>query len=153
MAKVAGDGPFSAFPGIDRTLAILEGAGIVLSVEGTEPRQLTLASAPHAFPADAPTSAMLIDGTVLDFNVMSRREKIEHAVERSDAAKDSPAGSTRLILCSRGILDITIDGKTERLTRRDSALVEETEAALLSPGSDSQYYLVEFRPARRQIST
>lgn len=147
MAKVAGDGPFSAFPGIDRTLAILEGAGIVLSVEGAEPKQLTLETAPHAFPADAPTSATLIGGAVLDFNVMSRRGKIDHRVERLANEKDSPAGSTRLLLCSLGTLDITIDGQTHRLDARDTALVDETEAVRLMPGPDSQFYLVEFRPA------
>ena len=30
MARVESDGPFSAFPGIDRTLAVLEGQGIEL---------------------------------------------------------------------------------------------------------------------------
>ena len=147
MAKVAGDGPFSAFPGIDRTLAILEGAGIVLSVEGAEPKQLTLETIPHAFPADRATSATLIGGTVLDFNVMSRRGKIGHRVERLNAEKDSPAGSTRLILCGQGNLGITIDGKIERLDKHDAALLEETENALLTPGPDSQFYLVEFHPA------
>lgn len=147
MAKVAGDGPFSAFPGIDRTLAILEGAGIVLSVEGAEPKPLTLDSAPHAFPADAATSATLIGGTVLDFNVMSRRGKIDHGVETLTVAKNSPAGSTRLILCSRGVLDIISNGKAEQLGPLDTALLDETEMALLTPGRDSQFYLVEFRPA------
>lgn len=146
MAKVAGDGPFSVFPGIDRTLAILEGAGIVLDVEGAEPKPLTLETAPHAFPADAPTSATLINGAVLDFNVMSRRERIDHVVQRLANEKDSPAGSTRLILCSRGNLDITIDNQTRGLAARDTALVDEAEAVRLMPGPDSQFYLVEFRP-------
>jgi environmental stress-induced protein Ves len=147
MAKVAGDGPFSAFPGIDRTLAILEGAGIVLSVEGAKPRRLTLDSAPHAFPADAATSATLIDGAVIDFNVMSRRGKIDHRVEQLASERESPAGSTRLFLCSRGTLDFTIDGQTKRLQARDTALVEVTETVRLTPGPDSQFYLVEFRTA------
>ena len=147
IAKVASDGPFSAFPGIDRTLAILEGAGIVLSIEGAEPKQLTLDTAPHAFPADVATSATLISGTVVDFNVMSRRGKIHHEVERLATAKDSPAGLTRLMLCSLGVLDITSNGKTERLGPLDMALLAETEDAALTPGPDCQFYLVEFRPA------
>ncbi|MDB5556388.1 MAG: HutD-family protein [Rhizobium sp.] len=147
MAKVAGDGPFSAFPGIDRTLTILEGAGIMLFVEGAEPKQLTLETAPLTFPADAATSAALIDGTVIDLNVMSRRGKIVHGVERLAVAKYSPAGPTRLILCSRRVLDITIEGKTERLRKADAALLDETESVSLTPGPDSQFYLVEFRPA------
>ena len=95
MARVDGDGPFSSFPGIDRTLAILEGAGIVLSVEDEEPARLTLDSEPHAFPADIATSAQLIAGTVIDFNVMSRRGKIEHKVDRLKSKYLSPAGPAR----------------------------------------------------------
>ena len=147
MAKVASDGPFSAFSGIDRTLAILEGAGIVLSVEGAEPKQLTLETAPHAFPADVRSSATLISGMVVDFNVMSRRGKIHHEVERLTAPKDSQAGSMRLILCSRGVLDITSNGKSEQLGPPDTALLAETENASLRPGPDCQFYMVEFRPA------
>ena len=33
MAPVASNGPFSVFPGIDRTLSILTGDGMMLSVE------------------------------------------------------------------------------------------------------------------------
>ncbi|MGO6905167.1 HutD family protein, partial [Rhizobium ruizarguesonis] len=46
MATVAEDGPFSIFPGIDRTLAILDGNGMVLDVAGSSPVPLTTASDP-----------------------------------------------------------------------------------------------------------
>ena len=36
MAEVAADGPFSAFPGIDRTLAVLDGGPMRLSFGGAE---------------------------------------------------------------------------------------------------------------------
>ena len=47
MASVASDGPFSVFPGIDRTLAVLSGDGMALSIEGLGDRLLTPQSAPH----------------------------------------------------------------------------------------------------------
>src|SRR5580704_9253002 len=34
MARVATDGPFSAFPSIDRTLSVLAGVGIALAIAG-----------------------------------------------------------------------------------------------------------------------
>ena len=34
MARVESGGPFSTFPGVDRTLSILEGEGIVLESRG-----------------------------------------------------------------------------------------------------------------------
>ncbi len=50
MASVTIDGAFSAFPGVDRTLSILSGAGLRLAVDGRA-RDLTAASAPFSFPA------------------------------------------------------------------------------------------------------
>ena len=67
------DGPFSLFPGVDRTLAILEGEGLLLDIAGRAPVELTGASAPLSFPADAPTTASLIAGPITDLNVMTRR--------------------------------------------------------------------------------
>ena len=46
MASVASDGPFSVFPGIDRTLAVLSGNGMALSIEGLGDRLLPPQSAP-----------------------------------------------------------------------------------------------------------
>ena len=50
MARVASSGPFSGFAGVDRTLAVLEGEGIVLDIAGQSPATLTRASAPLSFP-------------------------------------------------------------------------------------------------------
>jgi environmental stress-induced protein Ves len=74
MATVATDGPFSIFPGIDRTLAILDGNGMVLDIDGSAPVLLTTAGDPLAFPADIPVAARLRDGAITDLNVMTRRE-------------------------------------------------------------------------------
>src|SRR3954470_15521560 len=49
MAQVANDGPFSSFPGIDRTLLVLAGCGMMLDVDGRPTVTLTRDSPPHAF--------------------------------------------------------------------------------------------------------
>ena len=82
MAKVASDGPFSVFPGVDRTLCVLDGDGFDLDVAGGGRRRLTVASEPLLFPADAPTTAQLLGGPVTDLNVMTRRDGFTHAVRR-----------------------------------------------------------------------
>ncbi|MDN3711112.1 HutD family protein [Paracoccus cavernae] len=45
-ATVDSDGPFSVFEGIERSLSVLTGDGLVLSVEGREDAALTIDSAP-----------------------------------------------------------------------------------------------------------
>ena len=37
MAHVARNGPFSSFEGVDRTLSILDGAGLRLDIAGSVP--------------------------------------------------------------------------------------------------------------------
>ena len=82
MADVASDGPFSVFPDIDRTLTLLEGEGMALEIEGRDSVVLDPASAPLAFPGDVPVMARLVGGPIRDLNVMSRRGRYTHRVER-----------------------------------------------------------------------
>lgn len=109
MATVSTDGPFSVFPGIDRTLSILDGEGMMLFIEGRAPERLTQASEPLPFAADAPTSAKLIDGTITDLNVMTRRGRFTHSVRRvsvDETIKLALHGGVSLILCHRGHVEV-----------------------------------------------
>ncbi|WP_313604379.1 HutD family protein [Rhizobium sp.] len=84
MAPVVSDGPFSVFPGIDRTLSILTGDGMMLSVEGMAPRVLGQKSVPFSFPGDAKTEAVLQAGPITDLNVMTRRGRFSHRLTRRE---------------------------------------------------------------------
>lgn len=101
MARVETSGPFSSFAGIDRTLSVLEGEGIVLDIAGQALARLTADSAPLAFPGDVPTGAELIDGPITDLNVMTRRGRMVHTVERLPMVGEmsvAPSADTTLIL-------------------------------------------------------
>ena len=115
MATVAVDGPFSAFAGIDRTLTIIEGNGIELAVGDAAPVRLTTASLPHSFPGDLPAFARLIDGPVLDLNVMTRRGRFSHTVERVAAPAETEASA---VVCLTGTA--MVEGRT--LGPRDSGV-------------------------------
>ncbi|HEY4366724.1 MAG TPA: HutD family protein [Steroidobacteraceae bacterium] len=82
MAGVSTAGPFSSFPGIDRTLSLLEGDGLRLEIDGAPAVELTTASAPFAFPADVRVHASLLGKSVTDLNVMTRRRTHAHGVRR-----------------------------------------------------------------------
>ena len=118
----------------------------MLHGEGKAPKRLVSEKEPHAFPADVATAADLIDGTVIDFNVMSRRKKVAHQVRRLRSVLSSPAGSTRLALCSSGALVISSRANVDRLNRYDAALLREHDVVDLAPDADSEFYLVTFRP-------
>lgn len=86
MAHVGVDGPFSIFPGIDRTLCILDGAGMALRIAGRSPVMLRPDSPPFFFPADVPVAASLPGGPVTDLNVMTARGRARHFVSRMTAS-------------------------------------------------------------------
>lgn len=124
MATVASDGPFSVFPGIDRTLSVLEGDGILLDVEGDETK-LTRESAPLAFAADARSSARLLGSAITDLNVMTRRGRLAHNVRRLpvDGTTLSVAdGNPALLFCSEGQLDLNSGSGAVRLEKLDCAV-------------------------------
>ena len=77
MADVASDGPFSAFPGIDRTLIVVEGDGIELDVEGIV-YPLDAANPKLSFSGDDITTGRLLSGPIRDLNVMTRRGQFRH---------------------------------------------------------------------------
>jgi len=146
MARVEADGPFSSFPGIDRTLAILDGEGIRLSVGVDQPVTLTRASEPHAFPADVPAAADLVRGPVVDLNVMSRRGHASHSVTRlrlADQTQIAPAGETALVFCAEGAVAVEADGKLIELSVRDSLIWSEGPLnAVLRPQPSALVYVV-----------
>ncbi|MBX4924625.1 HutD/Ves family protein [Rhizobium binae] len=145
MATVAADGPFSIFPGIDRTLAILDGNGMVLDIEGRAPVLLTTASDPLAFQADIPVTAKLQDGAITDLNVMTRREGITHRLVRIEIAggKTLPLmSSTCLLLCHRGALSFRQGDETGALAAGDVLLIENRAESVLEVDGEAQCYLV-----------
>lgn len=71
VARIDRDGPFSAFPDVQRWFAVLEGGGVNLIWPD---RQIHLGpdDAPHAFPGTPTCDARLLAGPTIDFNLMAR---------------------------------------------------------------------------------
>lgn len=132
MAQVASGGPFSVFDGVDRTLTVLEGT-MRLAVEGTEDRVLSSEAAPYAFPGDIATSAELIGGPVLDFNVMTRRGRFSHSVTRKVFAVSGklelPTG-TGLVFFISGSARVGQAGESTMVEAHDTVLVETGPASI-----------------------
>ena len=106
-ARIASDGPFSVFAGVDRTLTVLDGAGLRLVIGAGAPVDLTPSSAPLSFEADVPTRAGLLGGAVTDLNVMTRRGSLRHRVtslrvEAGAALEQRTVSATVLWFCRAG---------------------------------------------------
>lgn len=145
MARVESSGPFSSFAGVDRTLTVLEGEGIVLDIAGRPPARLTGAAPPFSFPADVPTSADLIDGPITDLNVMTRSGRTTHRVERLvlSAPLDIEAGAgTTLVLPLGGQVAVTGD-RPDRLGPLDALLLDQGAPTLrLEPAGSTVLFVI-----------
>lgn len=154
MARVDGGGPFSLFSGIDRTLSILEGAGIFLNVGGRIPFGLTARSEPLSFPADEETHATLIGGPVTDLNVMTRRGRASHTVERIaiSGPVEIPVGQgTNLLFCAEG--EVAVLGENEaQLGPRDTLLIgSEVTAIRMESKQPALAFLIRIFSGNRAV--
>jgi len=74
VADVETAGPFSAYPGVDRWFAVLEGGGVRLTTAGRAPASVRADDDEmHAFSGDDATNCELLAGATRDLNVMVRR--------------------------------------------------------------------------------
>jgi environmental stress-induced protein Ves len=72
LAEIASDGPFSAFPHIDRLLTVAAGEGIALTIDGAAPRRLGRGDAIQ-FRGEAAIGCALVAGPTRDLNLMVDR--------------------------------------------------------------------------------
>jgi environmental stress-induced protein Ves len=152
IATVDADSEFSSFPGIDRSLLVLDGAGMVLSVEGQGTFTLLADGPPLAFSGDVSTSSRLLAGPTRDFNVMTRRGVVSHTLSRHTLAGSLVLGhATTLVYSIEGDARI-VENQELRLEPGDSVVLDDQRGATLT--GDAKLVLVELlaatgRPADR----
>ncbi|SED43091.1 hypothetical protein SAMN05519104_3528 [Rhizobiales bacterium GAS188] len=146
MAKVGTDGPFSAFAGIDRTLSVIEGEGIALSVAGEPEIVLTTQSQPFGFPGDVAASARLIAGSITDLNVMTRRTAWCHETKRlrlSERQALRCAADVTLILSRSRDLGLVAEAQHCKLGIDDALVLEGPAYLELAPEGEATLFVVE----------
>jgi environmental stress-induced protein Ves len=112
IADVERSGPFSAFPGYERTIMVIAGNGMDLAIGGRPARRLDRLFDPFCFPGDSATECRLLDGPIRDFNLMVERSSLQSRLEvlRLDATPRTldPISGTRIIHCFNGVIELTI---------------------------------------------
>jgi hypothetical protein len=73
VARIERDGPFSPFPGVSRSFAVIDGAGVRLRWPSRELR-LTPGAVPVEFDGADPPDGALVDGPTSDLNLMVRQQ-------------------------------------------------------------------------------
>lgn len=103
IADVAQAGPFSAFSGYERLIAVVEGAGMRLTVDGV-PATVRHRTSAFRFSGDAVVDCALLDGPIRDFNLIVDRA---HAEGRLDLV---PAGASVAVPAEGVALVHALDG-------------------------------------------
>lgn len=112
VAEVERSGPFSQFPGVDRTLVLLAGAGMHLSQAHGATLALIEPLALARFDGAAAVDAQLVDGATRDFNLMVRRDRAQASVEfwqGSHANRRVFDADAALVFCASGALSVRLE--------------------------------------------
>jgi environmental stress-induced protein Ves len=134
MARIERDGPFSSFPGIDRTLTLLDGKRVELRIDGRAPQVLTPSAPTLRFTGEDRVEASVPDGPITDFNVMTRRASCRHRFEQIRLNGEHPlarrGGQTLVFLAEGSVLRCRpYGGQVVALGRRDCLVLEQADPA------------------------
>jgi environmental stress-induced protein Ves len=149
LATIAEDGAFSEFPGIERTLALVDGHGMTLEVDG-EPSLLTRSDPVAVFDGESRVVAKLNRGPSTDFNVMTRTDNCYHQFGRRVLSGESRfvarAPVTVLFLAEGDSLELCNDHQRINMVRYDAVLLDQGTTWTLQAGqgmifiADIHYY-------------
>jgi environmental stress-induced protein Ves len=131
MAEVRKSGPFSTFPDVDRTLAVLSGSLRLHFADG-ECMTMWPSDAAHSFSGDRAVVGVPVNGTVEDLNVMTRKGAYSASIERLNA------GEHVIVVEAFKIAVVVAMGEAIVETERGSHSLTAFDALLVEDGNDAE---------------
>jgi environmental stress-induced protein Ves len=130
LADVAQAGPFSRFVGIDRTLVLLSGAGMLLDEAQGRKHALTQPFDIARFAGDTAIDARLVDGATRDFNLMIRHGAATGDIEVwRGAGEHTLSADATLLFCAAGSVEVTPGtGAPVALATNDTLRIDDAQA-------------------------
>ena len=145
LATIEKDGAFSQFPGVDRTLALVEGHGMTLEIDG-DPVLITDGDPVVAFDGSSDVTAKLSRGGSTDFNAMTRSDRCYHTFGRRRLTGISTfvarADITVLFLAEGEALELRNEKERIGLVRFDAVVLEAGSVWKLEAGQ-AMIYIVD----------
>jgi len=127
IAEIESDGAFSTFAGCDRWIALLDGIGMELTIDGADPLRLDQRLRFTPFAGEAQTFGRLLSGPVRDFNVIVRRAAFRADVLHRPLVGPMvflPETATWFVYLAGGRADVKLAGTTQELGLGESLLLE-----------------------------
>ncbi|PXW23475.1 HutD/Ves family protein [Paraburkholderia caballeronis] len=131
VADVAAAGPFSRFDGVDRTLVLLDGGGMVLEAAAGAKHVLARPLDVARFAGEASIDARLTNGPTRDFNLMVRRAAVSATLDiwRGPTQRTLDADVV-LLYCASGHASVMLDCDRHYALAQDDALRIDAPRAL-----------------------
>lgn len=147
LATITQSGGFSVFPGIDRSLMLVDGGGIELQIDDAPLFRLNAATPLVSFRGESAVHATVAQGTTTDFNVMTRRAYYSHQLEQMTLSGSHHltrrSDITLLFLAGGAQLDCRSGNQLHRLATHD--------ALLLTPDDPADWTLETAAPSTLHI--
>jgi environmental stress-induced protein Ves len=153
LATIAQSGPFSVFPGVDRTLSLVDGGNVVLDVGNERKVALSDREPVVAFPGEVPVSATVDGSPTVDFNVMTRRGRCSHQVERrvfrDYTELERRSALTVLFVAEGDTLTVHSDRERMSMVRYDAVVLDREELWTLE-APQATVYIVDIMPEEEE---
>jgi environmental stress-induced protein Ves len=123
MAEIHASGGFSAFPGIERTILLWRGEGVVLRSPAWPEHVLTELYQPFGFSGEEDVICELVGGSTVDLNLMIRRGVARAAINihKTEIRLDHPYNDV-VVLCAAGRVRILLNDRPELALDADQFL-------------------------------
>jgi uncharacterized protein len=146
LAQVDRDGPFSRFDGVDRTLVLLSGE---MTLHEPHRRIELVRGEPVEFPGERAIEATLNGASTLDLNVMTRRGRASHSVERHILGTRVNIQSSNRVVMMVFALEEGLSIEGQPLNAYDTAVIDARSVANLTSTQRMAALvvrIVDFRP-------
>lgn len=141
IAHVGADGPFSVFAGIDRTIALLDGDGLMLDLPG-QTVELSRRGEPFAFSGDLEIASRNRGGPTVDLNIMTRRGRFQHRMRRLGVAEIAVVHPGTIVMFNAPA-SVRHRKGTATMARFDTMVADPADGPLHIEPGDSDILLIE----------
>lgn len=136
LATIQASGPFSLFPGIDRTIVALAGETLALRSDGRELTRLSALGEPFAFPGEVMIEGVTEGGATTDLNIMTHRGEARHRMERlswSGTLNISSDSDVTMLVCTSPLnLAVAGEAAVRALDSEDVVVIDRGETVAVT---------------------
>lgn len=153
LADVVNDGPFSSLPGIDRWIAVARGGRMALQAGAPDEFMSTVLDETHgavSFSGDGDTSCRVLDGPLVDVNLMLRRGRAAGTLDVQElGAGERWSWAVRAVVVLSGRVELVAVGDDAAGVVLDGATFD---SVVIDGGQDALVSLVAAGPARLAVA-